>query len=504
MSSLSWPAVVGTYISTTVATTGAIGTGDYTIVALTKPGSTGGHAAIGMQVTSSYDIQIIVDTGVWFGGGDFSGFGTVTTDWQIIGQSKTSGSNVLRWHYWNYTLGGAKTHADGTGTHANPGALTNVRIGDGDNRGNGLNAFVVLYKRVISDSEFDNACTTKLIDWLNLPGGAPTAIWALNVAAASVVDGSGNGNNEASVSGTISLTGADPPGFDYSLVSATADGSFAPTVPPPHLLDGFVSSRALAFQDSRTFATVAATPAATLGALAAAATATAFTPDHSEPRPTPPFHLLEQFAAARSLAFLPDRTPADNPATLAGPLGALTAAAAATPTVSAAVVASLGVLAAAATATTFTPEHGETQPPTPPLHLVEQFAAARALAFQDSRTAITVTATATATLGALTANINISANNVAATAAATLGVLAAAATATHAVTPSAAAPLGRAVAAAAATRRTTATATAGLGALSATLTVQSGAGLAGGAHGPLPLAAGSIIVHTGTIAGAIT
>lgn len=225
MSSLSWPAVVGTAINLNVATLGAIGTGDYTLVGLTKPGATSGHAVVGLQVSSSFSLQIIVDTGVWYGVGDFSGFGTATTDWQIIGQSKASGSNVYRWHYYNYTLGGSTTHADGTGTHANPGTITAIQIGNGDNRGNGLIAFVAMWKRVLSDAEFDGACTSNLSSWFAL---SPDAILACNVAAASVVDGTGNGNGAASVTGTISLTGADPPGYNYALSSTvTGTGSAA-------------------------------------------------------------------------------------------------------------------------------------------------------------------------------------------------------------------------------------------------------------------------------------
>jgi len=210
---LSWPAVVGTAINITVNTLGAVGTGDFTIVVLTKPN--GNHGHIGMTVTTGHPIQQLNDSNVWFGGGDFSGFGTSNnTDWHVIGHSKTSGSNVYRWHYWNYSAGGAKTHSNGTGTHANPGTITAIKIGDCDNRGNGLIAVVAVWKRVLSDAEFDSLCTTHLSDWNAL---SPDALWPLNVAAASVVDATGHGNNAASVTGTISLTGSDPPSFDFSL-----------------------------------------------------------------------------------------------------------------------------------------------------------------------------------------------------------------------------------------------------------------------------------------------
>jgi hypothetical protein len=212
--SLSWSAVVGTAINMTVNTLGAVGTGDFTVVVLTKPA--GNHGHVGFTVTTGHPYQQLNDSNIWFGGGDFSGFGTSNnTDWHVIGHSKISGANTYRWHYWNYSAGGAKTHAAGTGTHANPGTITAIKIGDCDNRGNGLIAVVAVWKRQLSDAEFDSLCTTHLSDWNAL---APDALWPLNVAAASVVDVTGHGNNAASVTGTISA-GADPPSFDYSLGS---------------------------------------------------------------------------------------------------------------------------------------------------------------------------------------------------------------------------------------------------------------------------------------------
>lgn len=231
--SLSWPAVNGTQINMTVATIGAIGTGDYTVIALVQPNGLTVGAYWGAQVSSSFNLDCILDAGTLFGGGDFSGLPSTMngTDWQLVGQSKASGSNVYRWHYWNYTTNSAKTHTNGSGTHANPGTITAFNIGQGDNRGNGLIAVVGVWKRVLSDAEIDSLCTSSLADWASL---APDALWPLNVAAASVVDVTGNGNNAASVSGTISA-GADPPGFSYSLAAAAPPTAAAQKL-PPHLL----------------------------------------------------------------------------------------------------------------------------------------------------------------------------------------------------------------------------------------------------------------------------
>lgn len=230
--SLSWPAAPGTAINITVNTLGDLGNGAFTVLVLTKPA--GNHGHFGAKVSSSFNIQQLNDSNIFFGAGDFSGFGTSnSTDWHLVGHSKASGSNVYRWHYWNYSAGGAKTHTDGTGTHANPGTITAIQIGNSDNRGNGLIAVVAVWKRVLSDAEFDSLCTTNLSDWMAVSGGEPDGLWALNVAAASVVDGTGNGNNASSVDGTITA-GADPPGFDYDLVTivplaGTADATSTAT-----------------------------------------------------------------------------------------------------------------------------------------------------------------------------------------------------------------------------------------------------------------------------------
>lgn len=220
--SLDWSSGAHASVNTSIGTLAAVGTGSYTLVALVNPAVTAGGAAIGMKVSTGFDVQIIWDTGKFFGGGDFSaGFGTVVAgDWQVIGQSKTSGSNVYRWHYWDYTLAGAKSHADGTGTHANPGAITSVLLGDGDNRNGGQIAAVAVWKRVLSDSEFNSLCTTNLSDWNAL---APDALWALNVASPTLVlDATGNGANESSVTGTITGGAADPPGFNYTLTATSS------------------------------------------------------------------------------------------------------------------------------------------------------------------------------------------------------------------------------------------------------------------------------------------
>lgn len=211
-----WTGFTHDYIETAIGTLAGVGSGAYTLVALMKPNGTAFGAAGSLLHSGVIARQIIFDTGKWYGAGDFSGFGTVVSgDWQLIGQSKAAGSNVYRWHYWDYTTGGAITHADGTGTHADPGAADDVRLGDGDNKGKQTIAALAAWKRVLSDAEFESICTTALADWLAL---SPDALWPLNQASASdpVSDATGNGADQVAVVGTIG-TDTDPPGFNYTL-----------------------------------------------------------------------------------------------------------------------------------------------------------------------------------------------------------------------------------------------------------------------------------------------
>jgi hypothetical protein len=213
-----WTGFTEDYIECSAGATGAAGTGDYTLVVLIKPNGTAFGAGVSLLHSSAIARQIIFDTGKWYGAGDFSGFGTVVSgDWQVVGQSKAAGTSVYRWHYWDYTLGGAKTHADGTGTHTDPGAVDDVRLGDGDNKGKQTSAVIAVWNRVLSDAEFESLCTANLSDWAAL---APDALWPLNQASGSdpVSDVTDNGADQIAISGTID-TDTDPPGFDYTLTT---------------------------------------------------------------------------------------------------------------------------------------------------------------------------------------------------------------------------------------------------------------------------------------------
>lgn len=289
--------------------------------------------------------------------------------------------------------------------------------------------------------------------------------------------------------------------------------------------------------------------------------------DASPARPVPPLPLLEQFVIARAQAFQDSRAGATVTGTAVAALGGTAATVIGTPTVLGVTPAPLGALAATALGTPSTPDHSEGRP-TPPLPLLQQFAAARARAFQPSRTAITETGLAVAALGGtaatmigtptvlgvtpaalggvaataigavshtglavaplgrLTGTAVVGAAAVTGTAVAALGGLAgtvlgvptapglapaplgtltATAIGRRTTAGTAAAPLGRVAATVLGTRTHRGTAAAALGGLAAVVSgATAGTTLAGNAHGPLPLAPGAITVHTGTIAGAVT
>lgn len=224
------------YIGCSPGTLGAIGTGDYTIVGLYRPAAANTAVASfwSGSITGTNVRDIITDGSGsvthFFGTSDFSaGFGPASPSgypintWYLVGQSKAAGTNVYHWHVWPYAADGSgtKDHGNGTGTHGDGSAIAAVRIGDGDHWGQGEIALVAAWKRVLSDTDFNNLCGNTAAAFMNLNTGAPDALWLMNVSdPATVVDATGNGANATTVvspSGTITGNGTDPPSFSYAL-----------------------------------------------------------------------------------------------------------------------------------------------------------------------------------------------------------------------------------------------------------------------------------------------
>lgn len=201
------------YLSATVGT-GLSTLADYSIVGLLNPATANRGAVMSLLSGSTNRAQIIIDgvTGTWFGANDFSGYSAnppVVGHWTVIGLTKAAGSAVFRWHFWDYTLAGTPAHADGSGTHPDPGAIDGVRLGDGDNGARGDIAVLAVWKRAISDGEFNSLATTALTAWAGL---SPEALWADDLMA----DLTGHGHDVFATVGSVGI-GSNPPGFNYSL-----------------------------------------------------------------------------------------------------------------------------------------------------------------------------------------------------------------------------------------------------------------------------------------------
>lgn len=238
--SLSWDGSGHAYINCSAGTLGAAGTGDFTMVVLmcpTDPNYNGPLSLWSGSVTGTETRAILADAGAWFGENDFSatGFGGWTTNtWYLLGQSKAAGSNLLRWHLWQYATSGtpSPTHTNNTSAIGDGSTIAAVRLGDQKDRWNwGQIAVAAVWKRVLSDADFTALCTTTASSFMSLGTGAPDALWLCNVASpSSVVDATGNGADAVGVTGTaITGSAADPPSYNYSL-SAPATAIPAPWI----------------------------------------------------------------------------------------------------------------------------------------------------------------------------------------------------------------------------------------------------------------------------------
>jgi hypothetical protein len=222
--SLSFDNSAHQYVGCSAGTIGPTGSGNYTIVTLARPqsGNDGVVSLLSGSLTGTIEREIIVDTGAWYGANDFtSGFGSSTINtWYLTGQSKATGSNPYRWHTWPYAANGSgtKTHGNATSNFNDGSAIAGIRIGDGDDKGFGEVALVAIWKRVLSDADFNALCGGTAQAFIDLSTGAPDALLLCNVATpGAVVDSTGNGANATTVVGSGITIGADPPSFDFSL-----------------------------------------------------------------------------------------------------------------------------------------------------------------------------------------------------------------------------------------------------------------------------------------------
>jgi hypothetical protein len=217
------------YVALSAGGVGAAGTGAHTIVVLMNPTTVTNpnHGIASLMASSTRTRDLICDTGALFGVNDFSsGFGTITgggtsSTWWVAAISKPAGSAHYRCHLWNYAspVSGSMSHGESVGA-ANQGdgsTITEIRVGDGDDIGNGLVAVVGVWTSVLSDAQLDTLVSNNLSDWAALSPAALISLqnWNGSTGCVDVVGTS----SQTGITGTVS-TGANPPGFSFTLGGA--------------------------------------------------------------------------------------------------------------------------------------------------------------------------------------------------------------------------------------------------------------------------------------------
>jgi hypothetical protein len=147
----------------------------------------------------------------------------VTADaWCLIAVTKTSGTTTPRFHKYVYSSN-TWTHEAGIGTVPdNTGTNTVADIGiSGSDLWKGDIHAVGVWNAALSDAQVENLAFT-LPSWFSV---SPAALWLLDQSATSqkVLDWSGGGANESSLTGT-SVATSSVPVFNYT------DGAWMPTI----------------------------------------------------------------------------------------------------------------------------------------------------------------------------------------------------------------------------------------------------------------------------------
>lgn len=193
--------------------------GPITVICLIKTSAAYGWPISGRNSGPSSVWAVGADAGKWFAWNDFSSGIAFSPggNWCYVVMTRSTG--VPRWHFQDYTAGGAWTHTDST---FNPGdgsgPIVDVSVGGatGGIKFTGSAAVMATVTGVWTDAEIEARCTNKAID---LYSASPGWMIRFNQAstATAVQDDTGGGGNQTSISGTSIDT--DPPGYDYSLTS---------------------------------------------------------------------------------------------------------------------------------------------------------------------------------------------------------------------------------------------------------------------------------------------
>lgn len=204
-----------------------VSNGACTLITLWKPTFGASTGLLTGLLTGVEKRELLIDTGNLFGDSDFSSgvpISGTAGDWLWLAMSKAAGSVHFRFHWKNFTTGGAWTHGEavGAGNHADPGVSNQINVGatPAGSPSTGDVAVSAIKLANLADLAIEAACTSLLSDLI--AAGPAWAARFMNSAPSSIQDLIGSGH-ETSRSGTITNS-ADPPGFNFNLGGTTAVG----------------------------------------------------------------------------------------------------------------------------------------------------------------------------------------------------------------------------------------------------------------------------------------
>lgn len=147
-----------------------------------------------------------------------------STGWLLTAYTKAAGSSAVRSHQLDLGTGAWSHAAEGTIGDA-AAAVATVEVGR-FNAGEVLDgdiAALAFFDVEMDDATVEATLGSAAADWL---AAGPLAMWMFDQASTSdpVLDLTGGGADQTSVSGTAVLTGDDPPNFDLSLAGTRRPG----------------------------------------------------------------------------------------------------------------------------------------------------------------------------------------------------------------------------------------------------------------------------------------
>lgn len=209
------------YSINSVGSCSTLGNGAYTIIALFNINTGNNNCGLISFRTAGINAELFIDGNQIFGAGDFGGgqTGVTVSTWWWAAIRKAAGSSVYTYSLKPYASGSA-THQNSAASHADSGATnTTIRLGDADDRGNGLIAVLAAWTSRLSDVAVAGMFTAAASD---VAAQSPQGLWLGNQASSSdPMNDSAGTANQTSVNGAIGV-GADPPAYNYSLGGAAA------------------------------------------------------------------------------------------------------------------------------------------------------------------------------------------------------------------------------------------------------------------------------------------